>query len=96
MSKVKQYGDVKEQAHKSSDKSKTQFTQGGASQGKIEERVRPARLVNRFEHPMTLSYNGAAFQLPPRGKRVVADYEKLGNLPKGVTMVKLPKSKKSA
>lgn len=86
---VKMYGDVKAKAHESNPKSKAKFTQGGASQRMVDPRIRPARLINRMIHPMTLSYMGEAMILPPRGKRVVADWQKLGNLPKGVTMIKL-------
>ena len=85
----KMYGDVKAKAHESNSKSKRKFSQGGASQkGLKEDHIRPAKLINRMNHPMTLAYMGEAMILPPRGKKMVADWQKLGNLPKGVTMVK--------
>jgi len=52
----------------------------------------PGRLISKLNHPVTISYNGEAMQLPPRGKEKVSNVKKLGALPRGVLLVK-PKKK---
>lgn len=51
---------------------------------------KPAKLLNRHDHPVTLAYDGEAIILPPRGSVVVCHSEKLGALPRGVFLIPAP------
>ena len=57
-----------------------------------EAKVRPATVINKLNHNATLSYNGLAMVVAPQARAEIADYEKLGALPRGVICV--PKAKK--
>lgn len=46
-----------------------------------------ATVVSRQNHPVTLSYNGMAMVIPPRGRVKIADKRKLGMLPVGVRVI---------
>jgi hypothetical protein len=52
--------------------------------------LRPARVINRADHPITLAYNGDALHLAPRADVFVNDQEKLGALPRLITVVPAP------
>lgn len=56
-------------------------------------------LVSRMDQPMTVSYKGEALVLPPRAgskhEFVIEDSRLLGALPKGVSKLPLPSSKKA-
>lgn len=69
----------------------------GFLQGKDETKherepiVKPAMIISKLNHPVTLAYNGAAMTHPPRGKRKIANMRLMGALPKGVFLVPLKK-----
>lgn len=54
-----------------------------------EALVRPAMVINRNNHNITLAYDGEAIIIPPRGREKIADFEKLGRLPVGITVLPL-------
>lgn len=72
-------------AHKG--KGTTNFFQGKGEVVEVEKRVKPAYVVSRLDHPITLSYSGETIIIPPRGREVVANYELLGAIPKGISIV---------
>jgi hypothetical protein len=55
---------------------------------KTPERPNPGTVMSRLDHDITISYEGMAMVIPPRGKIPVADTQKLGALPTGVQVVK--------
>lgn len=48
---------------------------------------KPVVVFNRLPHDVTLSYNGSAMIVAPRMRAPVANVDKLGALPKGVTLL---------
>lgn len=73
----------------------TEYYQGLKDLGKegqeIEAMTNPADLISRQDHPVTLSYNGLALIVPPRGSLTIADIAKLGgSSPKGIYVVPRP------
>lgn len=59
---------------------------------KKDELVAPALLINSNNKPEYVKYEGKGeIRLSPRQKSKVADHSKLGDLPKGVRLVKLKK-----
>ena len=52
-----------------------------------EERKKPAKLINKMNHPIQLSYDGKGMMLSPREKAVIANFDLLGALPRGVMVV---------
>jgi len=68
--------------------SRHQYVQYSGEMPKVEEKRNPATVINRFPHPMTLSYEGNAMILPPRSRNKIADSEKLGHIPKGIMLVR--------
>lgn len=52
-----------------------------------EKKVKPAKLISRLDHPVTLSYGETVIQIPPRGKVLIANLDKLGALPRGVSAI---------
>lgn len=68
-------------------KGSVEFYQATSAPADIEDRVKPAELINRNSHPITLSYDGEALVLPPRGREIIGNLEKLGGLAPGVTCV---------
>ena len=59
----------------------------GPAPAPAEEMSEPAIVINRLDHPMTLSYGGDAMVVPPRGRVKIASVQKLGGLPKGIQLV---------
>ena len=57
----------------------------------VEERLHPAKLINKMNHPIQLSYNGIGMMLSPREKVEIANLNKLGSLPRGVMAIPLKK-----
>lgn len=47
----------------------------------------PALVINRLPHNVTISYEGKAMIVAPRERARIANLNKLGALPKGVTVV---------
>lgn len=64
-----------------------EYYQGMPSEDDSEKRSKPGRLINRQNHPVTLSYNGEALVIPPKGLVVIANSDKLGGLAAGVVLV---------
>ena len=56
---------------------------------------KPARVVSRHDHPVTVTYFGDAVVLAPRGDVVVNNSDKLGALPRGVFLVPAPELAKA-
>jgi hypothetical protein len=54
-----------------------------------EKMLRPGLVINNQIHNLTLSYNGIAMVVPPRGRVKIADIQKLGGLPKGAQLIPL-------
>lgn len=66
------------------------YCQGTATRKmEVEERTNPAKLISRLNHPQPVSYGNETIQMSPRGKVVVADYKKLGELPQGIILKKM-------
>lgn len=59
----------------------------------VEVMVDPVEVLNRLDHPVTLSYNGLSMIVPPRGKSLIADSAKLGACPKGIFVIPKPELK---
>lgn len=69
-------------------KGNLKFFQGKDAVGsEAEKQTKPAWIISRQDHPITLSYGGEAIIIPPRGRELIANYEMLGALPKGVSVV---------
>jgi len=58
---------------------------------KPEKITKPGKVINRLPHDVTLSYDAGVIIIPPRGREKVANFEKLGALPRGVMLVPLKK-----
>jgi hypothetical protein len=73
-----------------STRGQTQFV-SGVDKTSIEQEVlvSPALLINKLDHPMTISYEGLAMIVPPRGRVKVANMQKVGGYPKGMQLVPL-------
>ena len=54
---------------------------------KTEELPNPCNVKSRLNYPVTISYNGEALVIPPRGNCKVADRNKIGAIPKGVVII---------
>jgi hypothetical protein len=65
----------------------------GATASKVEEEVEvnPGLVRSSVDQPMTLTYNGDGMMLPPRGSLKIANINKLGKLPGGVSLIPLKK-----
>lgn len=59
-------------------------------QKNLDPLLRPARVISRLKHNVVLSYMGEGMVIAPHSRRLVNDYEKLGALPKGITVVPVP------
>ena len=53
-----------------------------------DKRTNPAYIINRLNHPITLSYMGHALIIPPKGKVMINNSELLGGMASGVVLVK--------
>lgn len=67
-------------------KGNLKFFQGKEVKEKVEFK-KPGYIVSRQDHPVTLSYGGECIIIPPRGRELVDNYEMLGALPKGISVV---------
>jgi hypothetical protein len=47
----------------------------------------PAKVISRLNHQVILCYDGEGMVLPPNGRKIVPDLNKLGTLPRGITVV---------
>lgn len=66
------------------------FYQGKPDESPEEEKeTKPGMIVSRLDHPVSLSYSGEGMMLPPRGKEKIANINKLGKLPAGVSLILL-------
>ena len=71
-----------------SDRGMAKFASGvNKKKPELEKENSPAIVINRLMHPMTLSYDGEAMVVPPRGKVRIANQEKLGGLPQGMQLL---------
>ena len=68
-------------------KGANEFYQHAAKEVEAEERTKPGYVINGNNHPITLSYNGEALVMAPKGKEIIANADKLGGLAKGVYFV---------
>ena len=76
-------------------KSKGNYYQSAPAEAKApEEMLDPGYLVSRQNHPVTLSYEGEALVIPPRGRVRIANKAKLGGLTMGVAFIPAPELKK--
>lgn len=85
MAKEKEVKEFEGKAHES--KGSLKFFQGKAEEIKHEKLVKPAYVVSRLDHPVTISYNGESIIIPPRGRELVANYLLIGAIPKGISVV---------
>jgi len=53
----------------------------------VEKEVKPGWIVNRNHHEVTLSYDGEAMIIPPRGKEKICNVDKLGGLAPNVVFI---------
>lgn len=67
-----------------------EYFQFAAAEKEVEKRTKPGHLINRNNHDVTLSYAGEALVIPPRGKALIPNVEKLGGLAPGVVFVPAP------
>jgi len=75
-----------------SSRGSNQYFQGvSGAESEDEKMVREALVVNSMNHPIELSYNGEGMMLSPHARKIVADWQKLGAIPKGVVVI--PKTK---
>lgn len=74
-------------------KGKAEFYQGKdkPSDKKPEAMLKPAIVMNRLPHDATIAYDGRAMKISPRQRSKIANMDKLGALPKGVTVMPLRK-----
>lgn len=63
------------------------FYSAAGDKEELEDLVAPAYVTNRFDHNLTLVYDGNAMIIPPRGKVKIANMNKLGSLPKGTQVI---------
>ena len=68
-------------------KGNIKFFQGKEESSVIEKQGKKAFVISRLDHPVTLSYGGECIIIPPRGRELINNYEMLGALPKGVSVV---------
>ena len=74
--------------YKGNKKSKSQGIQVAAKPKELEEKSHPALIRNSMIHPVELSYEGKMIRLSPRERVKIANYNKLGALPRGVYLIK--------
>jgi len=56
----------------------------------IEKMVKPAMLVSRLNHPVTVKYDKSIIRISPRGRVKIADESKIkSTLPSGLVIVKI-------
>lgn len=60
-----------------------------------EKLIEPGHLINRMNHPVTLSYGGEALVIPARGRVYIMNSQKLGGLAMGIVFVKSSKKELS-
>jgi hypothetical protein len=73
-------------------KGKNKYFQGVAPDiVKPEEMTNPAILVNKLKHNASLSYNGEGMIVAPQARVKIADFNKLGALPRGVVCIPIGK-----
>jgi hypothetical protein len=84
--------DVKKLNLENAQESKNGYYQGMSEDGPEDEKlVAPAWVLNKVNHPITLSYGGNALVLPPNGREKVANAGLLGAIPAMVTIVPIKK-----
>ena len=74
-------------------KGKVKFFQGKSNAAPIENNdpcLRPAKIVSRLKHNVTLSYMGQGMIISAHARRMINDYEKLGAIPSGITVIPVP------
>lgn len=54
----------------------------------VEELSNPVNLASRLDHPVIISYDGQGLVIPPKGRIMVANKNKLGAIPSGVILLK--------
>ena len=61
-----------------------------------EEIKKPAMVISRLEYAVSIDYGDSKINVSPRSKLKVADYDKLGEMPNGLVVKKLFKTKAPA
>lgn len=56
----------------------------------VEKVEKPALLISRIDYPVTVKYSEFTIRVSPRAKLKIANYDKLGELPKGLVLKKMP------
>jgi hypothetical protein len=66
---------------------------GNSQPTKKVEMTNPAKVISRLNHQVILCYDGEGMVLPPNGRKIVPDFNKLGVLPRGVTVIPMTTKK---
>jgi len=64
---------------------------GNSKSVEAPEMANPAKVISRLNHQVVLCYDGEGMVIPPNGRKLIADYNKLGPLPRGITVLPLKK-----
>lgn len=51
--------------------------------------IKPGMIISRIDYPEIVEYNDSKIRISSRSKLKIADYSKLGELPKGIFLKKL-------
>jgi hypothetical protein len=61
-----------------------------------EEIKKPAMVISRLDYAVSFEYGDSKINISPRSKLKVADYDKIGELPQGLVVKKMFKTKAPA